>query len=62
MEAGLKIDSHESDLYIEDSVKAREILTRNKHYSFRSFFSRIDKMWWLDVACAYDPFWEKKSK
>jgi hypothetical protein len=60
LEAGLNIDYHESDLYIEDSEKAKEILTKNKRIDFTRFYSRLDKKWWLDVPFAYDPFWEKK--
>ena len=68
---GLKIDSHESDLYIEDTPQARELLAKHAKrgkrtytvdgFNVAKFYSQIDGKPWLDVPFAYDPFWESKG-
>jgi len=57
--AGCRIGHHESDLYIEDSPKAREILKRHKMPA-KTF--RSEGASWLDVPFMYDPFWNKKAR
>jgi hypothetical protein len=61
-EAGIKIDSHESDLYFENTPESRAILEKyplEKKNSTR-FQSSIDGTPWIDVPFAYLPFWEKR--
>ena len=58
MEKGFEIDHHESDLYIKDCPKARELLDRHNQ-PFTSFISQIDGEAWLDVPFAYQPFWNQ---
>jgi len=57
--AGVEFDHHESDLYIENTSTAMEILKEfplNKQNA-RDFISRIDGEAWIDVPFAYEPFW-----
>lgn len=57
--AGVKIDSHESDLYAEATPEAIEL---SKNEPNRSFFtSQIDGKRWIEIPFAYMPYWEKKS-
>lgn len=58
-EAGCKTDSHESDLYVEATDKAREILS-NSGAGFSRFRSKVDGKDWFDVPFMFDPFWECK--
>jgi hypothetical protein len=61
--AGLKIDSHESDLYIKDGYEARKLVVDNgKVTLMKEFVSEIDGKPWIEVPFAYDPYWEKKVK
>jgi len=57
----LNVDSHESDLYIEDTPAARKLVTFHGH-EIKSFISPIDGKSWLDVPFAYEPFWEKPPR
>ena len=57
--AGLEVSNHESDLYIVDTEKAREIC-RNLDWKF-SVFTGSDSRKWLDIPFAYTPFWEKRG-
>jgi len=59
-EAGLEMDNHESDLYVEDSLKAREILAKYENKS--STFFNCDGKVWIDIPFMYDPFWDAISK
>jgi hypothetical protein len=55
-EAGLKIDNHCSDLYVEDTPKAREILKKYNNLSWSAFTNEITKTIWLDVPFMYEPY------
>ena len=60
--AKLKIDSHESDLYVEDTKKAQEILSEHPcQNQISKFKSEKDNKPWIEVAFAYDPFWNKNK-
>jgi hypothetical protein len=59
--AGIETDSHESDLYIKDCPKARELLKKHG-VTGMPFVSQIDNKVWLDVPFMYTPFWEKKEE
>jgi hypothetical protein len=58
--AGLEVDHHESDLYIKDCPKARELLEKYKK-PVATFRSQIDQQVWLEVPFVYTPFWEEKE-
>ena len=66
--AGLEIDSHESDLYLKDTLKAREIVREwesesKRRVSFITYFhSEIDNAQWMDIPFAFDPFWSEKGE
>lgn len=60
--AGLQLDSHESDLYVEDTPEARAILARHPTHqtNARPFRHAVTGKSWLDVPFAFEPFWQKK--
>ena len=58
--AGLETDKHESDLYIKDCPKARELLEKYGK-PVATFTSQIDQQIWLEVPFMYTPFWEEKE-
>ncbi len=58
--AGLVTGSHESDLYVLDTLEAREILKRRDH-SFSGFRNEVDGNRNLDIPFAYQPFWDDKA-
>jgi len=60
-EAGCQLDHHESDLYVEDTEKAREIIAR---YDLKAkpFRSNIDQAMWLELPFMFQPFWDKKRR
>lgn len=60
-QAKCKTDSHESDLYVEDTQIARDIIARFK-LNFRPFRSNADGKMWLEVPFMYQPFWDAKLK
>ena len=61
-EAGLELDSHESDLYVKNSDQARLIIAG---YEFQQnvthFRSQIDGKIWLDIPFACDNWWQKRT-
>lgn len=66
-QAGLRIESHESDLHVERTTEAFKIIKSFPlHYKNCSTFIEIlpNKMrkFWLDVPFAFDPFWEGKAR
>jgi len=66
-DAGLEMDSHESDLYLKDTTEARRILEEWRNESGRDEFvtwfrSEINGAQWMDIPFAYDPFWAAKGK
>jgi hypothetical protein len=61
--AGLEMDHHESDLYVLDTVAAREVIrTYNKAALLRGTFQGTDGRRWIDLPFEYAPFWVAKSK
>ena len=60
--AGIDFDHHESDLYIENTSVAMEILKSfplNKKNA-RDFISETDGEAWIDVPFAYEYWWIKR--
>jgi hypothetical protein len=70
--ANIPIDNHESDLYVRDCKKARDILAehdkRGKRvcivdgWNVSKFYNQIDGEPWLDIPFAYDPFYDNRRK
>ncbi len=60
-DARLKMDNHYSDLYVEDSLKAREILAEHKSVCWSRFFNCDGKLW-IDVPFMHDPFWDEVER
>lgn len=58
--AGFRLDSHESDLYVEASAASLELLT--EHGASFSPFTDTEGRCWYDVPFAFDPFWVKKAE
>lgn len=58
--AGIKTDSHESDLYALDTPEARRIV-HACGYRLHPFTS-TDGGRWLDLPFAYTPFWKDKER
>lgn len=59
-QAGCKIDNHESDLYVENTPKAREII-KKYGYCFTMFISQIEHTPWLDIPFMYSPWWDART-
>jgi hypothetical protein len=64
--AGVSLDHHESDLYVESTPTARALLSlyvRNGWLASKGepFVSRIDGKFWIDVPFMYEPFWIAKE-
>jgi len=60
-----EMDSHESDLYLKDTPKARQIVKEWQEESGRNGFVTYfydDGKQWMDIPFAYDPFWAKKGE
>ena len=59
--AGCKLDNHESDLYVEDTATAREIIARFD-LKANPFRSQIDQAMWLELPFMHQPFWDRKAR
>lgn len=59
--AGLETDNHESDLYVKDCPKARELLKLWGYERPKSFISQIDNKIWLDIPFMYSPWWKTRQ-
>ena len=59
--AGCKLDNHESDLYVEDTATAREIIARFD-LKAKPFRSQIDQAMWLELPFMPQPFWDRKAR
>jgi len=60
--AGIPMDHHESDLYLQDTPEARRILAEWRDESGRDEFVTYFRdqetgEQWMDIPFAYDPFW-----
>ncbi len=55
--AGLELDNHYSDLYVEDTPKTREILKKH-HVSWSMFQNACNGKMWIDVPFMHEPFWD----
>jgi hypothetical protein len=69
--AGVKVDSHESDLYFEGTPEARAILEKPEHEQWRKSAKGFvhndpkrlgsDLRWWVEVPFAYEPWWRARA-
>ena len=60
--AGCETGSHESDLYVKDTPRAREILKEHRPGRREEMFtSAIDGTRWFDLPFMFLPFWESKA-
>ncbi len=66
LEAGCKLDSHESDLYVEATTTALGIIKSYAEHGCdvkpKSFISQIDGKRWLDLPFMYEPWWASRIK
>jgi len=60
-DAGVEMDSHESDLYVPVNETTRAILAKYPTQSRSIFHCNIDKQLWFDIPFAFLPFWEKRT-
>ena len=64
MQAGIKCDHWQSDLYVEDCPEARAVLA-NHGYSIDGWriirFVDSTGADWLDLPFGYEPFWERTT-
>jgi len=54
--AGCKMDSHESDLYVEFTEEVAKILPK-----YDITYTYIGNGW-IEIPFAFDPFWEKVER
>lgn len=59
-DAGCVISNHESDLYVEDTETSRKIIEQSGHKIACRFIDRVTQAPSLEVAFAYEPFFQKK--
>jgi hypothetical protein len=61
--AGVEIDSHESDLYFPRTDETKAILDNHpaQKNNASTFRNNINGEVWFDVPFSYDPFWEKRA-
>jgi hypothetical protein len=72
-EAGVEMDNHYSDLYVEANAKALKILDKPEHEvhkkNARYFESGVvnlgnglqGRKLWIDIPFAFDPWWKEKG-
>lgn len=59
IDAGVPVDSHESDLYVKLTPESVAILENYEHRDIcRPFQNQIDGLTWVDVPFAFEPFWD----
>ena len=58
--AGCEIDNHESDLYVQDTTFARDVLA-TFHVNASRFRSQVDGKMWLDIPFAFQPWWDARA-
>ncbi len=60
---GVKMDSHESDLYIPVTKETKALVAQYEYKeNVTTFKSQIDGAIWFDVPFAFIPFWEARRK
>jgi hypothetical protein len=60
--AGVKVDNHESDLYVPVNETTRAILAQYPDTARPTVFtSQTDGKAWFDIPFAFEPFWKVRS-
>ena len=63
LEAGCKLDNHESDLYVLDTPEARAIIeAHGTGVPCAAFRSQVDGKRWLDLPFHFAPWWEHRQQ
>jgi hypothetical protein len=58
--AGIPIESHESDLYCPVTADSTAIVKTYKYYkNVKTFMNQVDHTQWYEIPFAYLPYWEK---
>ena len=58
--AGVKMDNHESDLYVPVNEKTRSIVATYQHKENVSTFThQVNGERWYDIPFAFDPWWDR---
>lgn len=64
-QAGCKLDHHESDLYVKQSLEATRIITdyetKGGITNQSKFVSQVDGEWWIELPFHFKPFWDQVS-
>jgi hypothetical protein len=58
--AGCEMDNHESDLYVRATPEALAIV-KASGWTYETFRHQVTGQLWLDVAFAYEPWWERRQ-
>jgi len=63
LEAGIPLDSHESDLYALVTPESTRIVAGYEHAkNVRTFRSEVDGRQWFDIPFAYLPWWQRRTR
>lgn len=54
---GLEVEGHETDLYVEDTPEARNVLHQHSVTDIYPFTDAEGRKW-IEVPFAFDPGWE----
>jgi hypothetical protein len=60
VQAGVEIDSHESDLYCKVTDASRKIV-KESGLAYTVFTSQIDCEPWYEIPFMYEPWWTARS-
>ncbi len=60
--ANVLIDSHYSDLYVEDCALTRSIMKEYPAISYNAFHNQVTGTIWLDIPFCFSPYWENLNK
>lgn len=61
VEAGIDINSHESDLYFPVSKESTAILDRHPELTWSTFIHQATGISWYDVPFMYEPWWRERQ-
>jgi len=62
-EANIKLDHHNSDLYVIKCPESEAIIEKYKFKNnVTTFISQIDGKVWYEIPFAFMPYWERRIK
>ena len=62
VDAGCKVEGHESDLYVRwDATAERVLRDHTPRVRFEIFRSPVDRLVWADIPFAFAPYWDAKE-